>query len=156
MNTDTRAVAMNERKAKLSTLWIFAVLNYLYCDVMSLMDPPILRQYLTGTVGGIELNANFLLGAALLMEISMAMVLLSRVLPYRVNRWANIIAGTFTTVVQVSTLFFGAGPTLYYAFFSIMENAATAFIVWYAWTWQNPTSQVATLEGTPAKLSHPA
>ncbi len=35
------------------------------------------------------MNENFLLGAAILMEIPIAMVLLSRILNYRTNRWAN-------------------------------------------------------------------
>src|SRR4051812_33154535 len=33
---------------KLSTLWIFVTLNYLYCDVTGLMDPDVLKQYLAG------------------------------------------------------------------------------------------------------------
>ena len=38
-----------DRKILLSTLWIFAILNYLYCDIMGLMDVNLLKQYLTGT-----------------------------------------------------------------------------------------------------------
>ncbi len=44
----------------LSTLWIFVTLNYLYCDLMGLMDSNLLKQYLTGTVGGLALNEQFL------------------------------------------------------------------------------------------------
>ena len=119
----------------LSTLWIFAMLNYLYCDVMSLMDASLLNQYLTGTVNGMELNENFLLGAAVLMEIPIAMVLLSRILNRRANRIANIIAGTIMTLVQITSLFVGA-PAKYYLFCSIFEIGATGFIVGYAWNWK--------------------
>ena len=66
------------------------------------------------------------------------MVLLSRVLKYGANRWANIIAGTIMTLVQISSLFFGTAPTTYYMFFSVIEVVCTAFIVWYAWKWTNP------------------
>lgn len=128
--------AKDDRKAKLAILWTFAMFNYLYCDLLALMDPPLLRQYLTGNVGGIEFNAGFLLGAAILMEIPIAMILLSRVLNYKANRRANIIAATLMTVVQFATLPMGAGPTIYYLFFSIVEIACTVFIVWYAWTWR--------------------
>ncbi|WP_406626666.1 DUF6326 family protein [Portibacter marinus] len=38
----------------LSTLWIFVTLNYLYCDVLSLMSAELLNALLTGTVGSIE------------------------------------------------------------------------------------------------------
>jgi len=132
-----KTTAMQDMQARVSTLWIFAMFNYLYCDVMSLMDPGFLKQYLNGNVGGMQLTPGFFLGAAILMEIPTAMVFLSRVLNYRANRWANIIAGTIMTVVQFSTLFFGSSPTIYYIFFSIIEIASTLFIVGYAWKWTN-------------------
>lgn len=125
-----------DKKALLSTIWIFAVLNYLYCDVISLMDSSLLKQYLSGTVNGMEFNQGFLLAAAILMEVSIAMVLLSRVLNFKINRWANIVAGVFTTAVQSMSLFAGA-PAMYYLFCSILEIAATAAIVWLAWNWRN-------------------
>jgi hypothetical protein len=133
MNTNFIGTAI-DRKTLLSTIWIFAALNYLYCDVISLMDSELLKQYLTGNVNGMEFTQGFLLGAAILVEISIAMVLLSRVLPYGINRWTNIIAGSVMTLVQVATLFAGT-PAMYYLFCSVLEIAATAMIVWIAWNW---------------------
>jgi hypothetical protein len=130
-----RAAAMTDRRARLSLLWVFAILNYLYCDVLAFMDPDLLKQYLSGNVGGLQITQGFLFSAALLMEIPIAMVLLSNVLPHRASRWANIIAGTVMTLVQIGSLFMGSGPAAYYAFFSTVEIACTAFIVWYAWRW---------------------
>ena len=128
-----------DRKVVLSTLWIFATLNYLYCDIMGLMDPGLLKQIITGTLqNGVQLNAGFLLGASILMEIPIAMVLLARVLKQVLNRWFNIIAGAIMTVVQIGSLFMGT-PTIYYVFFSVIEIACTAFIFGYAWTWQKET-----------------
>lgn len=141
MNTSANTRA-SDRKALLSTIWIFAVLNYLYCDLLSLMDAPVLKQYLAGTVGGLQFTQEFLLGAGILMEISMSMVLLSRVLPYRANRWANIITGVITTAVQLVSLTLGSTPTPYYWFFSVIEIAATASIVWLAWTWREARGPV--------------
>ena len=126
---------MNNRKVVLSTLWIFAMFNYLYCDLVGLMDANLLNQFITGNVGGIEVSQGFLLGASILMEIPIAMILLSRILEYPANRWANIIAGFIMTVVQLSSLVFGSAPTIYYMFFSIVEIACTSFIIWYAWKW---------------------
>ncbi len=137
MNTNKKTVEMG-MKVKLSTLWIFVILNYLYCDIVALMDSELLKQFMTGNVGGIHLTQGFLLGASILMEIPIAMLLLSRILKYRANRWANIIAGTIMTTVQFSSLFFGSSPTIYYIFFSIIEIACTSLIVWYAWKWPNP------------------
>jgi len=132
------AAAMTDRGARLSLLWVFAILNYLYCDLLGLMDPDLLKQYLNGNVDGLEITQGFLLSAALLMEIPIAMVLLSSVLPHRASRWANIIAGTVMTLVQIGSLFVGSGPTVYYAFFSTVEIACTVFIVWFAWRWHTP------------------
>ena len=128
MNSTQKTTGMKDKKVMLSTLWVFATLNYLYCDVVTLMDPV--------KHGSIQLTQGFLLGAAILVEIPIAMVLLSRILKYRANRWANIIAGIIMTAVQTLTLFV-AVPTLYYVFFSAIEIACTAFIVWYAWRWSN-------------------
>jgi hypothetical protein len=123
-------------KARLSALWIFASLNYLYCDVVSLMDSSQLRQYLTGTVDGLTLDDGFLLGAAVLVEIPIAMTLLARVITrHAVNRWANIVAAGVMTTVQAATLFLGT-PTAYYAFFSALEISCTAVIAWQAWRWR--------------------
>ena len=130
-----------DMKVKLSTLWIFASLSYLYCDVISLMDPELLKQYLQGNVNGLAFTPGFLLGAAILIEIPISMVLLSRVLNYRANRWTNIAAGTVMTAVQTLTLFMGF-PAPYYLFLSILEIAATALIVGYAWMWREPVAQV--------------
>jgi len=138
MNTNNKTIETKDRKVILSTLWIFAMLNYLYCDILALMDPDLLNQFITGNVGGIHMTQAFLLQAAILMEIPTAMVLLSKVLKYGANRWANMIAGTIMTVVQFSTLFIGSSPALYYIFFSIIEIACTSLIVWYAWKWPNP------------------
>lgn len=124
------------KKTLLSTLWIFATLNYLYCDIMGFMDSNLLKQYLTGTVNGMEMNENFLFGAAILMEIPIAMVLLSRVLKFKANKWTNIIAGIIMTMVQTATLFAGS-PTKYYVFCSVIEIATTLFIVWLALKWKN-------------------
>jgi hypothetical protein len=84
--TDAHQEKKMGMKSKLSTLWIFAALNYLYCDVVGLMDRGLLRQFLAGEVDGIPLTQGFLLGAAILVEIPIAMVLLSRFLTYRANR----------------------------------------------------------------------
>jgi hypothetical protein len=136
MNTNRNNTG-SDWKVRLSTLWLFATLNYLYCDVVTVMDPQKLKQFVAGTVGGMEITPGFLLGAGILVEIPIAMVLLSRVLKYKPNRWANIVAGIVMTVVQVLTLLPSA-PTMYYAFFSVIEIASTALIVWYAWKWSNP------------------
>jgi hypothetical protein len=133
---------MKDRKTILSTLWIFVTLNYLYCDLMSMMNPEVLNNFLSGDLGFVQITQEFLLGSAVLMEIPISLVLLSRVLKHKANRIANIIAGTIMTAVQSMSLFLGT-PELHYTFFSIIEISTTAFIVWYAWNWKISGKEVS-------------
>jgi hypothetical protein len=143
MNTNENNTRIKDRKVILSTLWIFALLNYLYCDILTLMDPIMLKQILTGSAGNIQMTENFLLGAAILMEIPIVMILLSRILKYKANRMLNIIGGLIMTVVQFSSLFAGSPPTHYYIFCSIIEIGCTLFIIWYAWNWSIPETSIS-------------
>jgi hypothetical protein len=131
---------MKDRKVILSTLWIFAMFNYLYADVVTLMDPAGLKIIMSGYVGSMQITPGFLLGAAVLMETAMAMVLLSRVLKYRANRWANIITGIIHTAAVSLSMFTGT-PAIYYIFFAAIEIPCTLFIIWYAWQWRNSEGQ---------------
>jgi hypothetical protein len=147
MNTSQKTTEMEAMKVKVSTLWIFAMFNYLYCDVLALFDPVTQKSITTGAAGGLQFTQGFLLGAAVLMEIPIAAVLLSQVLKYRANRWANIIAGIIMTAIQFLSLFAGTPPTLYYIFFSTIEIACTLLIVWFAWKWRNPEGGVLNIAG---------
>ena len=128
MNTNKTTTEI-DMKTKLSALWLFAMLTYTYGDVVTLMDPV--------KHGSIQLTEGFLLGGSIYMMIPISMVLLSRILKYRASRWASIIAGAIMTITLTMTLFV-AVPTTYYAFFTAIEIACTAIIVWYAWKWRNP------------------
>jgi hypothetical protein len=157
MKTTNKTTERKERKAILSTLWIFALFNYAYADILTLWFNPVLqkeatKQLLSGYVGSIHITQGFVLVGAILMETAIAMVLLSRVLPYRANRWTNIIVGILQTASVVWSLFGGTPPNLFNAFFATIEMACTLFIVWYAWTWSRPESGV--LSGAGSGLFH--
>lgn len=137
MDTFKKIFGTEYMKVKLSVLWIFVMFNYIYADILTLMDSSVLAEILTGFTGGLEITQGFLLGAAILMEIPIAMVILSLVLKYKANRWANIIAGTIKTVAVFLSMFVGT-PALYYIFFGSIEIVFTSLIVWLAWTWPNP------------------
>ncbi len=122
-----------DMKTKLSALWLFAMLTYTYGDVVTLMDPV--------KHGSIQLTEAFLLGGSIYMMIPISMVLLSRLLNYRANRWTSIIAGSIMTVTLILTLFV-AVPTTYYVFFTVIEVVCTAVIVWYAWRWRSPEANI--------------
>lgn len=115
-----------------SSLWLFAILNYLYCDVLGSHDADYMRGILDGT-GPVTLNQGALLGASVLMTIPIAATLISRIAGHRLARWYSVAAGAVMTLVQVASLFVGTA-TMYYAYFSAIEIATTATITWLALT----------------------
>jgi uncharacterized protein DUF6326 len=127
---------MHDTKERLSLLWIFALLNYLYADVVALFA-------IVGSRNPFEpLSPWALMGSAILMEIPIAMILASRLLPFRANRLANIIAGCIVTLVNgfltyVPPLVGWGRPPAFpeYLFFATIETVATSVIIWQAWTW---------------------
>jgi len=114
-----------------SSLWLFAILNYLYCDLLGLMYPEDLQGFLDGKVGGLVIDQPFLLNAAILMTVPMASVLISRIASHRFARVESILAAAMMTLVQLATLFIGTA-TLHYMYFSVIEVATTIAIVWMA------------------------
>src|SRR6185312_9729267 len=137
---------MRDIKERLSFLWIFALLNYLYADVIALWailgSPPADTPHL----GQLALAAS-----AILMEIPIAMIVASRLLPPRANRLANIIAGSIVTLVNGFLTFipplagWGRPPALpEYLFFATIETVCTVAIVWQAWTWPGANAEATT------------
>lgn len=126
---------MHDTKERLSLLWIFVLLNYLYADVVALWA-------IAGTGKPWRLAPGLLMASAPLMEIPIAMILVSRLLPFRANRLANIIAGVLETVINGFATFvapflgMGRPPAFAeYLFFATIETVCTVVIIWQAWTW---------------------
>ena len=121
---------MDDMKVKLSTLWIFVLFNMIFADIVGYMNPGALEDIIKGEVG-IQITQELLLLFSIMLEIPIAMIFLSRILKYRANRWANIIAAIITILFVI-----GGGDTyLSYIFFASVEVVCMLFIVWYAWTW---------------------
>ena len=126
---------MHDTKERLSLFWTFALLNYLYADVLALF------AFVGSPNSAPHLPQWALLGSAVLMEIPIAMIPACRLLPFRANRLANIIAGSLLTLVNafltfVPPLFGARTPALpEYLFFATIETVCTSVIIWQAWTW---------------------
>ena len=145
MNTNEKVAENKDRKAVLSALWIFVMFNYLYADLVMMIAHPAVYQRAAA-----RMTEGVVLGFTVLMEILIAMVLLSRVLKYRANRWANIIAGIVGTAFVALT--FGGRPPKFYLFLSAIEIACTLFIVWYAWTCPPPNNGMHPTADTTALM----
>jgi hypothetical protein len=135
--SNSNTAQMEDMKAKLSTLWIFAMFNMAFADIFSFMYPGVLKQIIAGSAEGIQITPGFLLIAAIVTEIPIAMVFLSRLLKYGVNRWVNIIGGVITILWVIG----GGSTTLHYIFFASIEVICSLVIIWLAWKWHNPEGQ---------------
>jgi uncharacterized membrane protein YhaH (DUF805 family) len=116
-------------RAGLSTMWIFVMINMIYADILGFMDAAVLKQIMSGQAGDIRITPAFLLLAAVMTEVPIAMIIGARMLPHRANRWANIVAAAFTAVYVI-----GLGtPAPHYIFIAGLEVLGCALIAWGAW-----------------------
>jgi hypothetical protein len=140
---------MHDTKERLSLLWIFALLNYLYADVIALFA-------IAGSRHSFEpLPPWALMASAVLMEIPIAMIVACRFLPFRANRLTNIIAGLVLTIVSAFLTFvppligWGRPPAFAeYLFFATIETVCTSAIIWQAWAWSEGETRTVTLKDT--------
>lgn len=123
---------MKDTKAVLSTLWIVVMINMLKADILSLYIPGAASEL--AEFAGETPIAQLMLGAAIIMELPIAMIFLARVLRYSVNRWTNMIVAVLTIVFVV-----GGGSTYpHYLFIAAIEVVCLLFIIWISWRW-SPT-----------------
>ncbi|NDI35014.1 DUF6326 family protein [Chengkuizengella sediminis] len=135
MNADNKIIELNWR-ATLSTLWIFVFLNIIFRDIHGFFRTGFLEEIMTGTVDGVLITEELLLIFGILVEIPIAMVLLSRVLKYKVNFWANSIASVLMIVVIIDN----GVADLDDIFFVTIQIIGLLAIIWYAWKWPKPAS----------------
>ena len=129
MITNEKTVKM-DIKVKLSILWIIVMFNMLFADVLTLYIPENLEEIITRSTS-VQITEGLMLMMAIIIEIPIVMIFLSRILKYRANRWANIIASAITIVFVIG----GGSLVLHYIFFATIEVACMSIIVWYAWKW---------------------
>jgi Family of unknown function (DUF6326) len=134
MNTIKKTTEKIDTKVLLSTLWIVVMINMLKADILSLFIPGALDEVAKTSVSTGTPIPQLMLGGAIMMEISIVMIVLSRVLKYKVNRWANIIISIITIIFVVG----GGASYPHHIFVATVEVICLLSIIWFAWTWTNP------------------
>ena len=136
MNTNVTPAKKLDTKALLSTLWIVVMINMAYADILSLHIPGVFDEVAkTSASTGASISQLMLVGA-IMLEIPVAMIILSRVLKYGVNRWVNIVA----SLVTIAYIWGGMSSYPHYIFIASIETICLLLIIWFAWTWRNPES----------------
>ena len=129
MNASGNPTKKIDTRVLLSTLWIVVMINILGADILSLHIPGAL-DVLADFAGETPIPL-FMLVGAILNELVIVMIILSRVLKRGVNRWVNIIVG----MVTIAYIWGGAAPYPHYAFIATVETICLLLIIWSAWKW---------------------
>ena len=112
---------------RLSTLWVFVMINMAFADIIGFLNPGTLEEMMT-----MKPRPEVLLAFSVLTEIPIAMILVSLLAGQKVTRWMNVVSAIVTIVWVVG----GASATASYLFFASIEVAALLTIAWSAWTWK--------------------
>ena len=123
---------------RLSTLWVVVLFNIVFADILSFLKPGALQEIASGQTG-VPITPGLLLAFAVLLEIPIAMIFVSRILQPRAAVWVNGAAALVTMAFVVG----GGSADPHYLFFAAVEVACMALIVWSAWGWRR--SEVAAL-----------
>jgi len=120
---------MSNLGTRISTLWIVVMFTMVYADILSFITPGELQKLWDGTAG-VNLTPGLLLVFAILLEIPVVMIYLSRVLKPTANRWANTVAVAVTIVYVIGG---GSFNLPHYIFFAAVEIGCMAYIIWSVW-----------------------
>lgn len=121
---------MKDVRARISALWIVVMLNMIYADILSFITPGELQALWAGEAG-VHITPVLLVVFAVLIEVPIAMIFLSRILKGGANRWANTVAAVITAAY---VLVGGSLNLPHYVFFVTVEIACMAAIVWSVWS----------------------
>lgn len=123
---------MTDTKTRLSTSWIVVLINMIFADIFSIMVA--IQNNSTFPISGdVEIAMAI---AAVLTNIPILMIFLSRILPYKANRIVNIIAAIFTVIYVIG----GAGGYFppHYIIIAAIEVAFLLMIIVYSLKWKKP------------------
>ncbi|PTX57639.1 hypothetical protein C8N43_2310 [Litoreibacter ponti] len=118
----------------LSALWLAYIFNIIFRDIHEFIRPGVLQEVLTDSLNGTLLNEGLLLIGGILVNIPIAMIVLSVALSPVASRRANLIALPLSGIMAVLTMPFpGSSADWFHAFGELCILAYAAHI---AWVWQ--------------------
>jgi hypothetical protein len=133
MNLSNTSAKKLDTKVLLSTLWIVVMLNMLKADILSLYIPNAAAEVARTAESAGASIPQLMLGGAVMGELALIMIILSRVLKYGINRWVNIVMG----VVTIAYVWGGAASYPHYVFIATVETVCLLLIIGFAWLWRN-------------------
>jgi hypothetical protein len=133
MHANANSTKKIDTRTLLSTLWIVVMFNMLKADILSLNIPGAAEEVArTSASAGASIPQLMLVGAVL-GNLAIAMIILSRVLKYGINRWVNIVVG----IVTIAYIWGGMSSYPHYIFIASVETLCLLLIIGFAWKWRN-------------------
>ena len=133
LGTNIKTTGKIDTKVLLSTLWIVVMINMLKADILGLFIPGALEEVAKTSVSTGASIPQLMLFGAVMGNLAIAMIILSRVLKYGINRWVNIVVG----IVTIAYIWGGAVSYPHYIFIATVETLCLLLIIGFAWTWRN-------------------
>lgn len=124
----------------ISTLWVFVLFNMILRDLHEFPTEGYIEEMMA-----LKLSEEIMLLFALIVEIPISMIVLSRVLNEKANKWANVIAIIFSSIGIIYTL---PNGDLDEIFFAIANGIA--FIIIILTLWKSPPLNHTTFLKTEA------
>lgn len=146
MNKNRRVKLLDtkvERKIVLSGLWVTVLFVFAFVDILGFWRSDIINGILAGTVSGtqIDIDQAFLVSATAYVLVPSLMIMVSLLMPARINRLANIIV-SLVWFVSVVVMVLGESWS-YYILGSVIEMLLLLSIAYCSWTWPRRTDQSA-------------
>jgi hypothetical protein len=133
VNTSVIPAKKIDTKVVLSTLWVVIMINMLKADILSLNIPGAAEEVAKTSISTGAPIPQLMLVGAVMGNLAIAMIILSRVLKQGINRWVNIVVG----IVTMAYIWGGMAPYPHYIFIATVETICLLLIVWFAWKWRN-------------------
>ena len=114
----------------LSSLWLFYFVNHFFMSLHEFANPIFLERLL----GGFDVSDSVMLMAAIMIEIPIAMIVLSRVLPNKINWIVNIVVAILTIGIEIMN---NLNPDLDNMFFITAELIGFVAIIVISLRWRS-------------------
>lgn len=121
-----------DKRAKLSSLWVFIFLNMIFRDLHQLGHPGFIEEIMTGVVNGVQVTDGLMLIGGIMIAVPLLMIPLIQFLTFKANRLTNLVMGVLQIVSVIGV---NRAPDLDDIFFAVIELVALLLILRLAWNW---------------------
>jgi hypothetical protein len=136
MNTNATPTKKIDTKTLLSTLWVVVMINMLKADILSLNIPGAVEEVVKTAANAGASIPQLMLAGAVMGQLGIAMIILSRLLKYSLNRWVNLVV----SIITIAYIWGGMSSYPHYIFIATVETLCLLLIIGFAWTWRNVTA----------------